>query len=90
MIYYEIWNTMDEWKSDVTARWKTFNLAYKDMKNHCDWYGSLGSGTIYKISIETLKDGRVTKKFERVYRSYGIAEREEFYLGYTKPKERKK
>lgn len=49
--YYELENTINEYHTRVTGRYTTFEAAKEDLKNHCDWYCSLGTGRIYKVEI---------------------------------------
>lgn len=51
LTYYELENTVDEYHSRVTGRYTTFEAAKEDLKNHCDWYCSLGTGRICKVEI---------------------------------------
>lgn len=65
--YYEIVNTIDEYKSSVSARWKTLELAKSDMINHCDWYLHKGTGRIIKVVILVDADGKISVNKTCVY-----------------------
>lgn len=51
LTYYELDNMVDEYRSKITGRYTTFEAAKEDLKNHCDWFCSLGTGRIYKVEI---------------------------------------
>ena len=50
IIYYSIVNTTSDRTRGETGRYKTYEEAKEDLKNHCDWYREKGTGTIYEIT----------------------------------------
>lgn len=49
--WYEIHNTISEWDSRCTGRYRTFEKAKEGLKDKEDWYRHRGTGTIYECSI---------------------------------------
>ena len=47
--YYAIENTVNEYHTAVTGKYKTLEDAKNDLCNHSDWYCSKGTGRIYKV-----------------------------------------
>ena len=49
--WYEIHNTISEWDSRCTGRYRTFEKAKEGLKDKEDYYRHRGTGTIYECSI---------------------------------------
>lgn len=67
--YYEIKNSTDERSSTVTGRYATEEIALEALKDKCDWYRPLGTGTIYKVNLRTKSDGTIEMSREEIYRN---------------------
>ena len=65
--YYELWTTNSERTSSCKGRYDDLNYAIEDMENHCNWYCSKGTGTIYKIDIIKTYNGRLTIQRKMIY-----------------------
>ena len=50
IIYYSIVNTTSDRTRGETGRYKTYEEAKENLKNHCDWYREKGTGTIYEVT----------------------------------------
>ena len=64
--WYEIRNTINEWDSQCTGRYRTLEKAKEGLKDKQDYYRPLGTGTIYEYSINnqtfSIKTKRVFEK----------------------------
>ena len=64
--WYEIHNTISEWDSRCTGRYRTFEKAKEGLKDQQDYYRPLGTGTIYEYSINNRDFSIKSKKvFEK-------------------------
>ena len=64
--WYEIHNTISEWDSRCTGRYRTFEKAKEVLKDQQDYYRPLGTGTIYEYSINNRDFSIKSKKvFEK-------------------------
>lgn len=64
--WYEIHNTISEWDSRCTGRYRTFEKAKEGLKDKQDYYRPLGTGTIYEYSINNRDFSIKSKKvFEK-------------------------
>ena len=68
MVYYEIVNTVSEYRSDVVSRWTTLELAKEKIKDCADWYREKGTGGIFKVDIFPDSQGKIIITREEVYR----------------------
>ena len=66
--YYEIENSVSEYKSQVTGIYTTYDAAIKALADKCDWYRPKGTGTIYEVSLIQTNNGYLEKSREVVYR----------------------
>lgn len=52
---YCIKNTYDEWGNQaIIGFYSTFEKAKENLKECCDWYKPMGTGRIYKITLDTF------------------------------------
>lgn len=64
--WYEIHNTISEWDSRCTGRYRTFEKAKEGLKDQQDYYRHRGTGTIYECSINNRDFSVKSKKvFEK-------------------------
>lgn len=52
-IIYCIKNTVNEYRTEITRFCSTLEEAKRELKNCCDWYDKKGTGTIYRIKLDT-------------------------------------
>lgn len=66
--YYEISNTVNEYKVNITGRYTTYDDALNDLPNKCDWYASEGTGTIYEVALYKIGNkGKLKKVRTKIY-----------------------
>lgn len=66
--YYEIENSVSEYKTQVTGMYTTYDAAIKALEYKCDWYRPKGTGTIYEVSLIQTNNNCLEKTREIVYR----------------------
>lgn len=67
MVYYEIVNTVSEYRSEVVSRWSTLELAKEKLKDCADWYRDKGTGIIIEVNIFPDNQGKIIVTKEEVY-----------------------
>ena len=65
--YFCTENTVDEWRTEVTGTYVSFDVAREALKNKSDWYSNNGTGSIYKVTFYREGDELKSKK-ELVFR----------------------
>ena len=68
--YYEIENTVNEYRSVVSARYTTLEDCKNKLADCSNWYCSKGTGTIYHVWY-TVESNVVTYHREEVFRGRG-------------------
>lgn len=66
-VYYEIWTTMSEWKSECVEKCVSFEIAKAHMANHSDWCRPAGTGKIYKIKWVPDENGTIHETHELIH-----------------------
>lgn len=62
LIYYEIWNSVSEMRSECTEMCTTLDIARDHLKNdHADWCRPKGTGRIYEITLMVTVGGSIEK-----------------------------
>ena len=54
--YYELWTTDSDRTESCKARFQSYERTMEEMKNHCNWYCSRGTGSIYRVGIFNSND----------------------------------
>ena len=67
MVYYEIVNTVSEYRSEVVSRWSTLELAKEKLKDCADQYRDKGTGIIIEVNIFPDNQGKIIVTKEEVY-----------------------
>ena len=49
--YFCTENTDDEWRTEVTGNYVSFDVAREALKHKSDWYSNKNNGCIYKSSF---------------------------------------
>lgn len=65
--YFCIENTVDEWHTEVTGSYDSFDDAREALRHKSDWYCNKDTGRIYKC-IFYREDGELKSKKELVFR----------------------
>ena len=65
--YFCTENTVDEWRTEVTGNYVSFDVARKALKHKSDWYSNKDTGCIYKRTFCRKCDELKSKK-ELVFR----------------------
>lgn len=66
--YYEIINTIDEWRNKVSVRCVTFEKAKEKFADCSDWYRDNGTGEIYRVTLTPNFDKTLTETRELIYK----------------------
>ena len=65
--YFEIENTVEEWRSNINGRFATLDQAKKALNELLVWYTPHAAGTIYRHQFTINPDGTVTHEKTKVY-----------------------
>ena len=65
--YFCTENTVDEWRTEVTGNYVSFDVAREALKHKSDWYSNNDTGSIYKVTFYREGDELKSKK-ELVFR----------------------
>lgn len=65
--YFSTENTVNEWRTEVTGNYVSFDVAREALKHKSDWYCNNDTGRIYKCTFYREGDELKSKK-ELVFR----------------------